>query len=136
MNRNDLAVANDCVACEAHVFPVLHINRRGESADQVIVLDDHVAIGIGNVAQTKRRAAAVQRMIGVIVDDLDSIRRVDGGADQNILFAIEFFTRQNPIRMDKLLRYFGENHYRKVDWGLFNQIYKSPLETGVRTTTH
>ncbi|MBL7784974.1 MAG: DUF255 domain-containing protein [Chitinophagales bacterium] len=43
---------------------------------------------------------------------------------------------QNPIRMDKLLRYFGENHYRKVDWGLFNQIYKSPLETGVRTTTH
>ena len=34
----------------------------------------------------------------------------------------------NPVRMDKLLRYFGENHYKKVDWGLFNQIYRSPLE--------
>lgn len=35
---------------------------------------------------------------------------------------------QNPIRMDKLLKYFGENYYKEVDWGLFNQIYQSPLE--------
>lgn len=34
---------------------------------------------------------------------------------------------QNPVRMDKLLKFFGENYYKQVDWGLFNQIYKSPL---------
>lgn len=40
---------------------------------------------------------------------------------------------QSPIRMDKLLKYFGENHYRRVDWGLFNQVYKSPLEATFKT---
>lgn len=35
---------------------------------------------------------------------------------------------QNPVRMDKLLKYFGENYYKEVDWGLFSQIYQSPLE--------
>lgn len=33
----------------------------------------------------------------------------------------------NPTRMDKLLKFFGENYYKQIDWGLFNQIYKSPL---------
>ncbi len=37
---------------------------------------------------------------------------------------------QNPIRMDKLLKYFGENYYKQIDWGLFSQIYQSPLEKG------
>lgn len=35
---------------------------------------------------------------------------------------------QNPVTMDKLLKYFGEDYYKQVDWGLFNQIYESPLE--------
>ena len=35
---------------------------------------------------------------------------------------------QNPARMDKLLKFFGEDYYKQVDWGLFNQLYKSPLE--------
>lgn len=37
---------------------------------------------------------------------------------------------QNPVRMDKLLKYFGENYYKQVDWGLFSQLYQSPLEKG------
>ena len=35
---------------------------------------------------------------------------------------------QNPIRMDKLLKFFGEGYYKQIDWLLFNQIYKSPLD--------
>lgn len=35
---------------------------------------------------------------------------------------------QNPVFMDKLLKFFGEDYYREIDWGLFNQIYESPLE--------
>lgn len=35
---------------------------------------------------------------------------------------------QNPVRMDKLLKFFGEDFYKQVDWGLFNQIYQSPLD--------
>lgn len=35
---------------------------------------------------------------------------------------------QNPVVMDKLLKFFGEDFYKQVDWGLFNQIYQSPLD--------
>lgn len=35
---------------------------------------------------------------------------------------------QNPVLMDKLLKFFGEDYYREIDWGLFNQVYESPLE--------
>ncbi len=34
---------------------------------------------------------------------------------------------QNPVRMDKLLKFFGENYYLQVDWGLFNQLYESTI---------
>ncbi|MBK9462456.1 MAG: hypothetical protein IPN94_24295 [Sphingobacteriales bacterium] len=43
-----------------------------------------------------------------------------------------------PIRMDKLLKYFGENHYRRVDWGLFNQVsnllWKLPSKRTTKTS--
>ncbi len=35
---------------------------------------------------------------------------------------------QNPVVMDKLLHFFGEDHYLKYDWGIFNQYYISPLQ--------
>lgn len=35
---------------------------------------------------------------------------------------------QNPVRMDKLLHFFGEDYYKSVDWGLFNQLFTSALE--------
>ncbi|MEZ4887659.1 MAG: DUF255 domain-containing protein [Chitinophagales bacterium] len=35
---------------------------------------------------------------------------------------------QNPVVMDKLLHFFGENHYLTHDWGIFNQLYISPLQ--------
>lgn len=35
---------------------------------------------------------------------------------------------QNPIVMDKLLKFFGEDYYKQIDWGLFKQMYESPLE--------
>lgn len=35
---------------------------------------------------------------------------------------------QNPVVMDKLLHFFGENYYLKHDWGMFNQLYISPLQ--------
>lgn len=43
---------------------------------------------------------------------------------------------QNPVRMDKLLKYFGENYYKQVDWGLFNQIYNSPIEQRAYNTEY
>ncbi len=35
---------------------------------------------------------------------------------------------QNPARMDMLLKFFGEDYYKYVDWNLFRQIYKSPID--------
>lgn len=35
---------------------------------------------------------------------------------------------QNPANIDRLLKFFGEDYYKKVDWGLFKQIYQSPFE--------
>ena len=35
---------------------------------------------------------------------------------------------QNPVSMDKLLKFFGEDYYKTLDWGIFKQIYESPLE--------
>lgn len=35
---------------------------------------------------------------------------------------------QNKVTMDKLLHFFGEDFYKKVDWGLFNQLYETPKE--------
>ncbi|MFK7905567.1 MAG: thioredoxin family protein [Chitinophagales bacterium] len=35
---------------------------------------------------------------------------------------------QNPVVMDKLLHFFGENYYLKYDWAMFNQYYISPLQ--------
>ncbi|MGB1206086.1 MAG: thioredoxin family protein [Chitinophagales bacterium] len=35
---------------------------------------------------------------------------------------------QNPVAMDKLLKFFGEDYYKNLDWGIFKQIYESPLE--------
>ncbi|MGB1241982.1 MAG: thioredoxin family protein [Chitinophagales bacterium] len=35
---------------------------------------------------------------------------------------------QNPIAMDKLIHFFGENYYLEHDWGMFNQLYVSPLQ--------
>ena len=38
---------------------------------------------------------------------------------------------QNPVVMDKLLKFFGEDYYKDLDWGIFNQIYESPLDEGI-----
>ncbi len=35
---------------------------------------------------------------------------------------------QNPVVMDKLLHFFGEDYYLRHDWGMFNQLYISPLQ--------
>ena len=35
---------------------------------------------------------------------------------------------QNPVEMDKLLKFFGEDYYKNLDWGIFKQIYESPLQ--------
>jgi len=32
---------------------------------------------------------------------------------------------QNVAMMDRLLQFFGENHYKKMDWSLFNQSFES-----------
>ncbi|HMS51192.1 MAG: DUF255 domain-containing protein [Sphingobacteriales bacterium] len=36
----------------------------------------------------------------------------------------------NPANMDALLKFFGEDYYKNVDWGLFNQLYESPFSQG------
>lgn len=38
---------------------------------------------------------------------------------------------QNPLLMDKLLKFFGEDYYKEIDWGLFNEFYESPFEENI-----
>lgn len=42
---------------------------------------------------------------------------------------------QNPIRMDKILKYFGENYYQQLDWGVFSQVYQSEISAGESRTS-